>query len=206
MESGARHAFLDAACHDAPELKYMVKQLLREDERAGSFLKKPLFDLSVDITASGVDGTDRTVRRSPRFKEGEVIARRFSVIRLIARGGMGEVYEVEDHLLQCSRVASKIVRPEIAADPEASHRFMQEVLLARQVSHPNLCPIYEIFRCDEAPPAFLFLTMKLLAGDTLDAYIRKGLLISRDEALEIFRQMRSRPLPFTAMRVPPSVR
>ena len=102
-------------------------QLLREDERAGSFLKKPLFDLSVDITASGVDGTDRTVRRSPRFKEGEVIARRFSVIRLIARGGMGEVYEVEDHLLQCSRVALKIVRPEIAADPEASHRFMQEV-------------------------------------------------------------------------------
>ena len=78
-----------------------------------------------------------------------------------------------------------------------------EVLLARQVSRPNLCPIYEIFRCDEAPSAFLFLTMKLLAGDTLDAYIRKGLLISRDEALEIFRQMRSRPLPFTAMRVPP---
>ncbi|HTF71031.1 MAG TPA: protein kinase [Edaphobacter sp.] len=66
---------------------------------------------------------------------------------------------------------------------------MQEVLLARKVNHPNLCQIYEIFRCDETPPPFLFLTMKLLAGETLDSCIRKGLLIPRDDALEIFRQM-----------------
>ena len=73
MEPGARHEFLDA-CHDEPELKYLVEQLLREDERAGSFLKTPLFDLStkVSITASDVGGTDRTVR-SARFKEGDVI-------------------------------------------------------------------------------------------------------------------------------------
>jgi serine/threonine protein kinase/tetratricopeptide (TPR) repeat protein len=190
MEPGARGPFLDAACHDEPELRHLVEQLLMKDERAGSFLKKPLFDPSTKagVTATGVRSTDTTVA-SARFKAGDMIAERFFVVRFIARGGMGEVYEVEDHLLDRSRVALKTVLPEIAADAEASHRFMQEVLLARQVSHPNLCQIYEIFRCDETPPAFLFLTMKLLAGDTLDSCIRKGLLIPCDEALEIFRQM-----------------
>ncbi|MGA9717231.1 MAG: serine/threonine-protein kinase [Acidobacteriaceae bacterium] len=118
-----------------------------------------------------------------------MIAGRFLVVRFIARGGMGEVYEVEDLLLHHSRVALKMVLPEIAADAEASHRFMQEVLLARQIRHPNLCQIYEIFRCEEDPAPFLFLTMKLLAGDTLDTRLRKDVLIPRDEALEIFRQM-----------------
>jgi hypothetical protein len=62
MEPGARHAFLDAACHDEPELKYLVEHLLREDERAGSFLKTPLFDLSTKVSITASDGTDRTVR------------------------------------------------------------------------------------------------------------------------------------------------
>ncbi len=118
-----------------------------------------------------------------------MIAGRFFVVQFIARGGMGEVYEVEDHLLHRSRVALKMILPEIAADAEASHRFMQEVLLARQIRHPNLCQIHEIFRCEESPPPFLFLTMKLLAGDTLHARLHKDVLIPRDEALEIFRQM-----------------
>jgi serine/threonine protein kinase/Flp pilus assembly protein TadD len=190
MEPEARHAFLDAACQDEPELKRLVEQLLMEDERAGSFLKKPVVDFltTTDTTANRVSDTD-AASASARFHTGDIIAGRFFVVRFIARGGMGEVYEVEDHLLQRSRVALKMILPEIAADAGASHRFMQEVLLARQVSHPNLCQIYEIFRCDEDQSPFLFLTMKLLAGDTLDSCLRKGLLIPRDEALEIFGQM-----------------
>ncbi|WP_035355260.1 hypothetical protein [Edaphobacter aggregans] len=49
MEPEARRAFLDAACRDEPELKHMVEQLLMEDERAGSFLEKPLFDFSTRV-------------------------------------------------------------------------------------------------------------------------------------------------------------
>ena len=48
MAPEARRAFLDAACRDEPELKHLVEQLLMEDERAGSFLKEPLFDLSTN--------------------------------------------------------------------------------------------------------------------------------------------------------------
>jgi serine/threonine protein kinase len=189
MEPGARGAFLDAACRDEPELKHLVEQLLMEDERAGSFLKKSLFNFSKTTGMTAPRASTDTTAASARFEAGDMIAGRFLVVRFIARGGMGEVYEVEDHLLNRNRVALKMILPEIAADAEASHQFVEEVLLARKVNHPNLCQIYEIFRCDETPPPFLFLTMKLLAGDTLDSCMRKGLLIPRDDALEIFRQM-----------------
>jgi eukaryotic-like serine/threonine-protein kinase len=124
-----------------------------------------------------------------RFAPGQVIAGRFTVVRYIARGGMGEVYEVEDSFLQGVHVALKMILPEIAGDVGSSGRFEQEVLLARKVTHPNLCPIYDIARCDNTPPPFLFLTMKLLSGETLSWRLRKPGLIPREEAIAIFTQV-----------------
>jgi eukaryotic-like serine/threonine-protein kinase len=184
-----RQAFLDHACAGDAVLRRLVDELLLEDERAGSFLRLPIVgERQAAATASGVSDYSMEVPAAPRFVTGEIIAQRFLVVRFIARGGMGEVYEVEDRLLHGDRVALKIIRPEIAGHEESSHRFEQEVLLARKINHPNLCPIYEIFRCEDPPP-FLFLTMKLLTGETLDACLRKNMLLPRDEALVVFRQM-----------------
>jgi serine/threonine protein kinase/Tfp pilus assembly protein PilF len=193
LEPEKRQIFVDRACRGEPELQRLVEELLRKDERAGSFLRWPIVMSRQDAAASGATlsslDRDHTEHVTARFSAGETIAHRFLVVRFIARGGMGEVYEVEDCLLQGNRVALKMIRPEIAAHQESSHRFEQEVLLARKINHPNLCPIYEIFRCDDVPPPFLFLTMKLLAGETLDFSLQKNVLLPRDEALEIFRQM-----------------
>jgi eukaryotic-like serine/threonine-protein kinase len=193
LQPEKRQTFVDRACRGDPVLRGLVEELLREDERAGSFLRVPILVSRQEAAAGGatVSGLDRdhTADVTARFSTGETIAHRFLVVRFIARGGMGEVYEVEDCLLHGNRVALKMIRPEIAAHPESAHRFEQEVLLARKINHPNLCPIYEIFRCDDEPPPFLFLTMKLLAGETLDVSLRKNVLLPRDEALEIFRQM-----------------
>ncbi len=208
LEPEARHAFLDQACRDAPDLRRLVDELLLQEERAGSFLRQPLVKPMVQpamqqggagVTASmpetsrirGSGGSEGSgsLGRSGRFEPGHTIAGRFLVVRFIARGGMGEVYEVEDHLLQGNRVALKTILPEVAANAQASHRFEQEVLLARKINHRNLCPIYEIFRCAESPPAFLFLTMKLLKGETLESRLRKSLLLPREDALEVFHQM-----------------
>jgi serine/threonine protein kinase/tetratricopeptide (TPR) repeat protein len=193
IEPGQRPAFLDHACRGNPALRRLVEELLREDECAGSFLRLPLVRSKQQIALVDSDlhakSTDPGEITQSRFSVGDIIARRFLVVRFIARGGMGEVYEVEDRLLHGNRVALKIILPEIAADEESSHRFEQEVLLARKVNHPNLCPIYEIFRCEEVPPPFLFLTMKLLAGETLESSLRKHVLLPRDEALEVFRQL-----------------
>ena len=193
LEPEKRQIFVDRACRGDPALRGMVEELLRKDERAGSFLRWPIVANSEDAAAGGatVSSSDRdhTSDVRARFSAGETIAHRFLVVHFIARGGMGEVYEVEDCLLQGNRVALKMIRPEIAAHQESSHRFEQEVLLARKINHPNLCPIYEIFRCDDEAPPFLFLTMKLLAGETLDTSLQKNVLLPRHEALEIFRQM-----------------
>ncbi len=187
-----RQAFINRMCSGKPVQQRLVQELLREDERAGSFLRWPIVgsrqDAAADATISNLD-RDHPADATARFGVGETIAQRFLVVRFIARGGMGEVYEVEDRLLQGNRVALKMILPEIAAHEESSHRFQQEVLLARKINHPNLCPIYEIFRCDEEPPPFLFLTMKLLTGETLDSCLRKHGLLPREEALEVFRQM-----------------
>ena len=191
--SRSGRSLVDRACRGDPALRGMVEELLRKDERAGSFLRWPIVANSEDAAAGGatVSSSDRdhTSDVRARFSAGETIAHRFLVVHFIARGGMGEVYEVEDCLLQGNRVALKMIRPEIAAHQESSHRFEQEVLLARKINHPNLCPIYEIFRCDDEAPPFLFLTMKLLAGETLDTSLQKNVLLPRHEALEIFRQM-----------------
>ncbi len=77
--------------------------------------------------------------------EGDVLANRFRIVRFIGRGGMGDVYEAEDLELG-ERVALKTVRPEIAHLDGAIDRFRREIQLARKVTHPNVCRIFDVFR------------------------------------------------------------
>ena len=194
-----RRAFLDRVCAGAPELRQHVEELLLADQEAGSFLNGELLIHTADAsnaTAPNLETRDSGgvpwgsgASGSGRFAPGQRIASRFSVIRFIARGGMGEVYEVEDRLLQGVHVALKVILPHIAEDAGATHRFEQEVLLARRVIHPNLCPIYDIARCEEPAPPFLFLTMKLLSGETLAARLARPPAVPRDEMLTIVHQM-----------------
>ena len=126
MELDARRAFLESACRDAPEVKHLVEELLKEDERAGSFLKKPLFhpSASTNITVPAT-GSTHSGDRSPRFQAEDVIAGRFLIVRFIARGGMGEVYEAADTLLHNKHIALKIIREEIAAVLHISTRSVK---------------------------------------------------------------------------------
>jgi serine/threonine protein kinase len=178
-----RSAFLDRACrHELPELRRQVEEMLRETERLGSFMAQPLIT-PVDQTVTNLSAG------SARFAPGQLIANRFAVVRFLARGGMGEVYEAKDHFLQDASIALKIIRPEIAADGASASRFEQEVILARKVVHPNLCPIYEMFHCEQPAPAFLFLTMKLLQGETLNARLEASTKLSSSVSVEICRQL-----------------
>ena len=86
--------------------------------------------------------TRRTPSRS--FRAGDLLCDRFRVVRFIARGGMGELYEAEDLTLS-ERVALKTIRSEIAVHERANQRFLREVQLARKVTHPNICRIFDLF-------------------------------------------------------------
>jgi Tol biopolymer transport system component len=180
-----RSAFLDQACRDAPELRRLVERLLEQDQQAGSFLANAAFTPDGNAAPTAAN----TAASPGRFQAGQVIADRFAIVRFIARGGMGEVYEARDQFLQDASVALKIIRPEIAADATASTRFQQEVVLARKVVHSNLCPIYEIFRCDQPAPPFLFLSMRLLQGQTLYARLQESAKLEAGEAVNICHQL-----------------
>ena len=81
----------------------------------------------------------------PRLRPDELLAGRFSIVRFIARGGMGAVYEAEDLSLR-TRVALKIIRSALLADTSALERFRREVLLARRVAHRQRLPRLRILR------------------------------------------------------------
>jgi eukaryotic-like serine/threonine-protein kinase len=109
----------------------------------------------------------------PRLQAGESLAGRFTILRFIARGGMGGVYEASDVMLR-SRVALKVIRGRIATDAAAMERLRREVLLARRVSHPNVCRVYELFDATTAAGVPIhFLTMELLEGETLSQRIAR---------------------------------
>lgn len=126
---------------------------------------------------------------SPQFAPGELIDGRFLVIRFIARGGMGEVYEVEDRQLRGAHVALKTILSQYAVDPEMRQRFEREVLSAREVVHPNLCPIYDLGQWKRPGGSVTYLTMKLLAGESLSARIARDGPLPGEEALRLLRQV-----------------
>ncbi len=132
-----------------------------------------------------------TAARPPVFAAGELVAARYRVVRFLAQGGMGEVYEVEDLELR-EAVALKTVRPEAAADSMAVERFRREIQLARKVTHPNVCRIFDVYYHRPAGgggPAVIFLTMELLVGETLATRLRGDGPLPAGEVLAIARQI-----------------
>ncbi len=125
----------------------------------------------------------------PSFRTGEVLAERFEIIRFLARGGMGEVYEARDALLHGTRVALKTILPSNALEPEARMRLAKEVMLAREITHPNVCPIYDFFESEQSGGYLCFLTMKLLQGETLAGRLRRQTRIPAEQAVLIARQL-----------------
>ncbi len=126
---------------------------------------------------------------NPRLTPGELLAGRFTILRFIAQGGMGAVYEASDVKLR-SGVALKVIRGRIATDATAMERFRREVLLARRVSHPNVCRVYELYDGTTAAGVPIhFLTMQLLDGETLSQRLARAGRLTTAEALPLVRQL-----------------
>jgi eukaryotic-like serine/threonine-protein kinase len=127
------------------------------------------------------------------FPPQTVLANRFRVLRFIARGGMGEVYEAEDLELH-ERVAIKCIRFDYAQHEHAVDRFRREIQLARRVTHPNVCRTYDVFRHteksgEEQDQEILIVSMELLEGRTLSEEIREKGKLSPEQSLPIISQM-----------------
>ncbi len=122
------------------------------------------------------------------------MAERFRITRFIARGGMGEVYEAEDIELH-ERVALKCIRSELLDDAKSLDRFKREVHLARKVTHPNVCRVFELFRQSASTAggptggSVVFVAMELLEGETLSDFLRRQPRLTADDARPIALQM-----------------
>src|SRR6202521_3163491 len=119
-----------------------------------------------------------------RFTPGQIIAERYRVVALAGRGGMGEVYRAEDLKLG-QVVALKFLPVAFSQDAAALGRFHAEVRTARQVSHPNVCRVFDIGEADGT----LFLTMEYVDGEDLASVVRRIGRLSPDKATEIARQI-----------------
>ena len=119
-----------------------------------------------------------------RFTPGQIIAERYRVVALAGRGGMGEVYRAEDLTLG-QVVALKFLPETLSQDAAALARFHGEVRTARQVSHPNVCRVFDIGEAEGT----LFLTMEYVDGEDLASVVRRIGRLSPDKATEIARQI-----------------
>ncbi len=98
--------------------------------------------------------------------DGVTVAERYRIVRFIARGGMGEVYEAFDTALGES-VALKTLSVTGGDDSHAISRVGAEVRLARRVTHPNVCRIFDFGLHQTGVGPLPFFTMQLLRGETL---------------------------------------
>jgi hypothetical protein len=119
-----------------------------------------------------------------RFVPGTTLVGRYRIVALLGRGGMGEVYRADDLRLG-QAVALKFLPEGLSRDDAALARFHREVRLARQVSHPNVCRVFDIGEADGRT----FLTMEYVDGEDLASLLRRIGRLPSDKALEIARQL-----------------
>jgi len=119
-----------------------------------------------------------------RFEPGTVLGGRYRIVERLGRGGMGEVYRADDLKLG-QPVALKLLSSDVDRDPARLTQLHTEVRMARQVSHPNVCRVYDIDEID----GHTFLSMEYVDGEDLATLLRRIGRFPEDRALEIARQI-----------------
>ena len=118
------------------------------------------------------------------FTPGVVLAERYRIIGLLGGGGLGVVYRADDLKLG-QPVALKFLPPKFAAEKERLERFYAEVRIARQVSHPNVCRVYDVGEIE----GLHYLSMEYVDGEDLASLLKRIGRLPSDKALEIAREL-----------------
>lgn len=190
-----RKEFLDRQ-DVTPEILFEVEKLLEYDQQHGGGLTGNAVD-QLGPTRDGSSGrpfqpqrllaTDSSSNSAidhGRFLPGTMLADRYRIVGMLGKGGMGEVYRADDLELGQS-VALKFLPERLSSDPRALERFRAEVRLARQVSHPNVCRVYDIGQIDGQ----LFLSMEYVDGEDLRQLLKRIGHFNPERAIELARQL-----------------
>jgi eukaryotic-like serine/threonine-protein kinase len=169
-----RVAFLAEACGDDAQLRSEVESLLAFHDE--------------DVAAAASDGPGDSAS-PPRVSDaplaiasGDIFARRYRMITRIGRGGMGEVWRADDLVLQTA-VALKLID---ARTDQARDRILNEVRLARQITHPAVCRVFDVGETDDG---LAFYSMELVQGEDLAALLRRVGRLPSAKVVDIARQL-----------------
>jgi tetratricopeptide (TPR) repeat protein len=134
-----------------------------------------------------VSDSDTPTQRAPTemlLQQGTLLANRYEIIKILGEGGMGAVYKARD--LELDReVALKVIRPELANNPEILQRFKQELILARQVTDRNVIRIFDLGEAGKIK----FITMEYIEGESLHQILKQRGKFDVAEAVDIIEQM-----------------
>jgi eukaryotic-like serine/threonine-protein kinase len=168
---GEREAFVAEACGTDARLREDVQSLLahHEESSAGSHPG------SGAITAPLTDGA------TSRFSAGQVFAGRYRMIARIGKGGMGEVWHADDLVLR-TPVALKFIR---SAREGAVAGILNEVRLARTITHPAVCRVFDVGQADGE----VFFSMELVRGEDLASLIKRVGRLPSEKVIDIARQL-----------------
>jgi serine/threonine-protein kinase len=143
---------------------------------------------------SDADATKTTPRSHPslttseidegRFPPGTLLGQRYRIVSILGKGGMGEVYRANDLILG-QPVALKFLPVEMARDEQILNRFRNEVRVARQVSHRNVCRVYDLGEAEGQP----YLSMEYVDGEDLSALLKRIGHVPQDKGVELARQL-----------------
>lgn len=178
-----RHAFLAEACRGDEELRTEIESLLGHDTSGECPLDRPLLEL---VDGSAASRLATAINLDPDhpdvFAPGTLLDERFRILRAAGSGGMSVVYEAFDIKLH-KRVAVKCPKPGF------SRRLPPEARAAREVSHFNVCKVYDLHEASTPLGEMEFLSMEFIDGQTLSGRIHREGPVPEREAREIARQI-----------------
>jgi serine/threonine protein kinase/Flp pilus assembly protein TadD len=131
-----------------------------------------------------VSKTITLMNPAPELQRGKVFAGRYEIIEELGRGGMGSVYRAEDKKVN-EEIALKLINPEIAQDRKIIDRFGHELKVARQISHRNVCRMYDLGEAEGTH----FITMEYVQGEDLRSLLKRIGRLPEDKALSIAKQV-----------------
>ncbi len=182
-----RADFLSRACGDDEGLKREVEKLLDSYKEDDPFLETSAVEEWANLLAGNFDGVDLDTFDSPppRFAERTLLNGRYEIVRLLGRGGMGEVYLARDTRIN-RRVAIKVLHSDLVSSKESLRRFTVESQVVSALNHPHIMTIHEV---DSTRDGIHFFVAEYVDGLTLNHLI--GPSLDLEKALDIAMQVAS---------------
>jgi tetratricopeptide (TPR) repeat protein/predicted Ser/Thr protein kinase len=168
-----RGTYVAAACGTDVALLREVESLLKFHEETGS--------TNVSDTTTGHPDTPARERPPDVFNSGDVFAGRYRMVTRLGRGGMGDVWRADDLVLE-TPVALKLIK---STGPASRAQLLNEVRLARQVTHPAVCRVFDVGE----DSGIVFFSMELVNGEDLATLLRRVGRLTTERVLEIARQL-----------------